>query len=241
MSPNSPYVRIYPTLPYKDPVEQELIEVIDICESTRDQYDTVTEAWAAEAMGSLNKGKSPDIYGMTLKHHVLASNALMPVLTSLMNSIFSLCDLPDSHKFGLLTPSFKKKGSSLDSKVYREITILSILSKLLRVYCVKEYSLVERTQNSMWQGFTKHSSLMNCSWILEEYIRENRDLKKDCFVAFWGAKAAFDVVNHSSLIRKIFHIGVEGVTWDLIHSLHKKPRLLWSDLRVRPEECLVRA
>ena len=65
-------------------------------------------------------------------------------------------------------------------------------------------------------------SPMNCSLILEEYIRENRDLKKDCFVAFLDAKAAFDVVNHSSLMRKLFHIGVEGVTWNLIHSLHKK-------------------
>ena len=52
--------------------------------------------------------------------------------------------------------------------------------------------------------------------------QRNRDLKKDCFVAFLDAKAAFDVVNHSSLMRKLFHIGVEGVTWNLIHSLHKK-------------------
>ena len=50
---------------------------------------------------------------------------------------------------------------------------------------------------------------MNCAPILEEYIRENKDQKKDNFIAFLDAKAAFDVVNHASLMRRLFHIGVE--------------------------------
>ena len=125
-------------------------------------YDIVTEAWVAETMGSLNKGKSPDIYGMTTGHLVLASNAMMPVLTSWMNTIFSLCDLPDSLKVGLLTPIFKKKGSSLNSKIYREIIILS---KLLESILLKNRALCWEDP----EGFTKHS-LMNCSLIVEEYI-----------------------------------------------------------------------
>ena len=75
----------------------------------------MTGAGVLEAMSSLNKGKAPDIYGITLGLHVLASDALMLVLMSFMNNIFSLCDLPDSLKVGLLTPIFKRKGSSLDS------------------------------------------------------------------------------------------------------------------------------
>ena len=171
---------------YRDFVEQEILEIIDICQSNSDRYDVVTETEVAEAMGSLNKGKAPDIYGMTTEHLVLASDALMPVLTSLMNSIFSLGDLPESLKLGLLTPIFKKIGSSLDSKNYRGITILPILSKLLESILRKRIKpYVERTQNSMQRGFTKHSSPMNCSLILEEYIRENRDLKKDCLMPSW--------------------------------------------------------
>ena len=83
----------------------------------------------------------------------------------------------------------------------------------------------------------QNSSPMSCSLILGEYIRESRDLKKDSCIAFWDAKAAFDVVNHHSLMRKLFHIGVEcvtkdflrkliGVTWNLIHSLDCSP-LVW--------------
>ena len=65
----------------------------------------------------------------------------------------------------------------------------------------------------MQRGFTKNSSPTNCALILEEYIRENKDQKKDSFIAFLDTKAAFDVVNDASLIRKLFHIGVEGVSW----------------------------
>ena len=50
---------------YRDFVEQELLEIIDICQSNSDRYDVVTETEVAEAKGSLNKGKAPDIYGMT--------------------------------------------------------------------------------------------------------------------------------------------------------------------------------
>ena len=94
---------------YKNLVEQELIEITDICKASkasRDQYDEVTQGELTEALGSLNKGKAAGIYGLTTEHLFFASDALLPVLTSLMDSIFSLSDLPDSLKLGLLTPVF---------------------------------------------------------------------------------------------------------------------------------------
>ena len=47
---------------------------------------------------------------------------------------------------------------------------------------------------------------MNCSLILEETIREHKDLRKPLCLAFLDAKAAFDVVSHASLLRKLFHL-----------------------------------
>ena len=34
--------------------------------------------------------------------------------------------------------------------------------------------------------------------------------------------STFDVVSHDSLLRRLFHAGVEGVSWSwsLVHSLH---------------------
>ena len=61
---------------------------------------------------------------------------------------------------------------------------------------------------------------MNCSRILEESVRNNEDDKLSTHVGFLDAKSALDVVNHSSLMCKLFHIGIEGVHWNLINSLH---------------------
>ena len=80
--------------------------------------------------------------------------------------------------------------------------------------------MIEAQQNSLQRGFTKHSSPMNCSLIVEETIREYKDLRKPVYIEFLGAKSAFDVVSHDSLLRKLFHAGVEGVSWSLVHSLH---------------------
>ena len=208
---------------YKSTVDLELGEIIDICESSSASYSPVTVEEVEEAIGSLNKGKAADVFGLTTEHLSYASADLIPVLTTLLNGIFHVGELPSSVKLGLFTPVFKKKGSNLDSKNYRGITILPILSKLLECILrdrIKPY--IEEVQNPMQRGFTKNSSPMNCSLILEEYIRENKDLRRDTFVAFLDAKAAFDVVNHASLMRKLYHIGVEGATWNLIHSLHKE-------------------
>ena len=40
-------------------------------------------------------------------------------------------------------------------------------------------------------------------------------------MAFLDAKAAFDVVSHDSMLRKLFSIGIEGKNWSLIQSLYQ--------------------
>ena len=62
---------------------------------------------------------------------------------------------------------------------------------------------------------------MNCSLIIEESLREQRDRLQPFYIAFLDAKSAFDVVNHDSLMRKLYHMGVEGAPWLLIRSLYE--------------------
>ena len=54
---------------------------------------------------------------------------------------------------------------------------------------------------------------MICSLILEEAIRKQRDKRKPLYFAFLDAKSAFDLVNHDSPLRKLYHIGIDGATW----------------------------
>ncbi|MEW8548126.1 MAG: reverse transcriptase family protein, partial [Candidatus Thiodiazotropha sp.] len=198
-----------------------------------ESYTPVTEEEIYKAVKSLNKGKAADIFGITAEHLLHATDELIPVLVVLMNSIFSNGTVPDCMKLGVLTPVYKKKGSSQDAKNYRGITVTPAISKLFE--CIIKDRIqpkIEMTQNNLQRGFTAKSSPLNCSLILEEYIRESKDLKKDAFIAYLDAKSAFDVVSHASLMRKLFHIGVDGVLWKLIYSLHTdaKSMVRWGSL-----------
>ena len=61
---------------------------------------------------------------------------------------------------------------------------------------------------------------MNCSLILEEYTRNNKDSKEPTYIAFLDAKSTFDVVSHTCQLRKVYHLGIEGALWNMINSLH---------------------
>ena len=65
---------------------------------------------------------------------------------------------------------------------------------------------------------------MNTALILEEYIRDRRDIQAPAYLAFLDSKSAFKVVSHKSLIPKLLNIGVEGNMWTIINSLHQDAR-----------------
>ncbi|MCG8032572.1 MAG: reverse transcriptase family protein, partial [Candidatus Thiodiazotropha taylori] len=210
---------------YEKLVALELNEIIDLCDRDPLEYEWITQKEVSSAIKSLNKGKSPDLYNVTAEHLIKGEQQLVPVLTILLNKMLQLGTVPDSLKLGILTPVFKKKGSNLDSKNYRGITVNPTVTKVLETVLRERINpLILRQQNSLQRGFTEGSAPMNCSLILEESIRNNRDQKLSTHVAFLDAKSAFDVVNHSSLMRKLYHTGVDGVHWNLIHNLHSNAR-----------------
>ena len=122
-------------------------------------------------------------------------------------------------KTGVLTPVFKKKGLHTDAKNYRGITILPTVTKILEAVLKDTIRpAVAAVQNNLQRGFTQNSSRMNGSLILEEVIRESKDTKQPLYVAFLDVKA---VVYHESILRKLFHIGIDGKEWSLVQSLHQ--------------------
>ena len=90
--------------------------------------------------------------------------------------------------FGVLTPVFKRKGSNLHAKNYRGITITPAIAKTLEsVLRERIKPIVMECQNGLQHGFTEGFTLMNCSLILEEYIRNNKDVRELTYIAFLDA------------------------------------------------------
>lgn len=59
---------------------------------------------------------------------------------------------------------------------------------------------------------------------MEEFQREDKDLKRETIFVMLDAKSAFDVVKHSSLIRKLFHMGLTTQEILMIDDLYKNAK-----------------
>ncbi|MEW8546756.1 MAG: reverse transcriptase domain-containing protein, partial [Candidatus Thiodiazotropha sp.] len=208
---------------YYDLVECEVREIMDMCCGSPVEVEPryIAKEDVEKAISKLNRGKAADFYGVTAEHFLYGGEELLSITTDIINCLYRNGKLTDSLKTGVLTPVYKKKGPATESKNYRGITILPTITKILETVLREEVRpSVEMHQNKLQRGFTQNSSPMNCSLILEEIIRESKDRKQPLYIAFLDVKAAFDVVSHNSLLRKLFHIGIEGKEWSLIHSLH---------------------
>jgi hypothetical protein len=75
--------------------------------------------------------------------------------------------------------------------------------------------------NLLQRGFAENTAPLISSLLLEEYERENRDLKKPTVFGMLDAKLAFDVVRHSHLIRKLYHMAISKQAILMIDNLYK--------------------
>ena len=203
-------------------VLQEVTEIDDICRAQGCLTTRVTVTEVEKAVKSLNRGKATDAMGITAEHFAHAEDAILDTLCLLINESSQSGEVTESMKTGLVTPIFMKKGSNTDSKNYRGLTVIPIITKILELIIrARIKSLILEKQNTLQRGFTENSSPRNTALISEEYIRDRKDSKMPTYIAFLDAKSAFDMVSHQSLMRKLFHIGIEGNLWTLISSLHQ--------------------
>ncbi|CAG2246109.1 unnamed protein product [Mytilus edulis] len=129
----------------------------------------------------------------------------------------------DLLKLGIATPVYKRKGKPLDDpNSYRKITVTSILNKILeKLYLEKKDETLKNAQSPLQRGFTKGISGLNAALILNELIAEAQDLHRPLYVAFLDAQKAFDLVWHSSLLRKLHQSGIESDSWLMFKEWYK--------------------
>ncbi|MCG8046395.1 MAG: reverse transcriptase domain-containing protein, partial [Candidatus Thiodiazotropha endolucinida] len=206
---------------YLNLIEEESAVIYMICSTSNNSLNPVTDKEIQDAAKSLNRGKAADVYGVTAEHIYHGGPILLNTVKSLTNTILVSNTVPASLKLGILNPVYKNKGNIKDSQYYRGITITPVLTRLIEAILkarIKPALLSQ--QNAFQRGFTENSSPMNCSLIVEEFYRNNRDLSKPTYIGFMDAKSAFDVVIHSNLMRRLYNVGVEPNEWLTINSLH---------------------
>ena len=120
---------------------------------------------------------------------------------------------------------YKEKGTTQQTSTYRGIAVLPVISKIIETIIKnRSQNLVLKTQNRAQRSFTTESSPINSALIVEECYREAKDNNIDFQLILLDAKAEFDTVVHSHLLRRVFLAGMDNRHWTLIKSLHENAK-----------------
>jgi hypothetical protein len=105
--------------------------------------------------------------------------------------------LPDVWLVGDINPIYKNKGSPLDPKNFRPITILSCLGKLFTAILNERlcrFSEKALLMNENQFGFRKSYSTMDGIFTLFSFFFYSKKKEKKLFCAFVDFEKAFDTV-----------------------------------------------
>ena len=168
--------------------------------------------------------------GLTSEHFKLGGCDLVVFLTAFLNYLISTKRVSAILKEGTLTPIFKK-GDTSDPRNYRGITVTPVLLKILEhILNARHNDIFSCTQSRLQRGFTEGCSSLNAAVILTECILESASNKQDMWLTTLDTQKAFDVVDHSSLIRRLYLDGIHGDDWLLVKDLYTdcSSRIKWA-------------
>ena len=148
----------------------------------------------------------------------------MQFLVTIVNKIFEELDIPESSKYGTVTPVLKPNKDNIYPENYRGITVTNTFSTVI------EGTLKERiepqlllSQNKLQRGFTQKASSLNTAFIVTQTTNHYREMSNELFIITLDAQKAFDKVNHELLFNKLYHDadGIQGDLWILLRNMYK--------------------
>ena len=137
------------------------------------------------------------------------SQILAKPITNLVNLSISLSSVPESCKIAKLKPIFKK-GSKLDPKNYRPISLLPLISKVLEKVIHNQTQTLLNENNLLYcyqSGFRKFHSTDTCLAYLNDKILRGIDKGLMTGLILIDLQKAFDTIDHEILLKKLVHIG----------------------------------
>ena len=155
---------------------------------------------------------------------------MVEFLTAFLNYLINAKKVSAVLKEGTLTPIFKK-GDTSDPGNYRGITVTPDLLKVLEhILNTRHNEIFLSTQSRLQRGFTEGCSSINTAVILSECILESSSNKQDLWLTTLDTQKAFDVVDHNSLLRRMYLDGIHGDDWLLVKDLYTdcSSRIKWA-------------
>ena len=174
--------------------------------------EPVTHSEVYETIKMLKKKKTSDMYGVSV--FFISKFAL--TLSRPLRHIFSLSlsqgVVPQQLKIAKVIPIFKT-GSKDSMDNYRPISLLPTFSKILEKIMYNRLSTYLENNNLLSPqqfGFRKAHSTVHPLSLFINQISDALNKKNHAIAIFCDLKKAFDTVDHSILIKKLFNMGIRG-------------------------------
>ena len=161
----------------------------------------------------VNKATGHD--GLSVKILKLIAPSFIHPLCRLLNLSIATNTFPDNWKVGQLT-SLHKGGQHRERNNYRPISLLPILSKIIEKHeansllkYFQENNLLYELQSAFRSGHSTETALIR---ITDEILFK---VDNDELLVFVDFRKAFDVINHSLLLKKLSVYGAspDSVAW----------------------------
>ena len=148
------------------------------------------------------------------------SPTIITPMTLLINQVFNTGIFPERLKLAKVIPVFKKGDSKLINN-YRPISLLPVISKVLEKIIANQLSKYfedNKLFNDNQYGFRTGLSTEYATIELTYRIISNMDRNEIPFSIFLDLSKAFDTLDHSILLQKLNHYGIDGKAIQLCES-----------------------
>jgi hypothetical protein len=155
--------------------------------------------------------KAPGIDGIRSCDLKVIADKIASAIAHLINESFRLGVFPDELKSGLVRPIYKA-GNRKDPSMYRPITMLPILDKVVERYVSGEIHKFYRDNDVLSHNQFGFQSGKSTSMLLSRFadvINQHLNDKKHVLLILIDYSKAFDTLRHKTLIEKLDDCGKE--------------------------------
>ena len=174
----------------------------------------------SDAIASIKSSSAPGIDEITPKFVKIAKGILSPILAKLFTKCIHQETFPSDFKVAYVIPIPKTSSpKSLDE--FRPISLLSVFSKLFeKILKIKMLKFISKNNilTPFQYGFRENNSTELAITAFYDKLLKNLNENKITCSIFLDLRKAFDSVNHSILLKKLYHYGFRGKIYELLNS-----------------------
>lgn len=154
------------------------------------------------------------------KQHI---DLFLPFLTGLVNLSLSSGIFPTKYKHAIVIPLLKKTGQDINNvNNYRPVSTLSFVSKIIEKIVAKQIISYLATNNLLpinQSGYRQHHSTETLLLQVTSELFKASDAGQISILALLDMSAAFDCVDHDTLLRRLsISYGIGGSVLDWLRS-----------------------